>query len=51
MIKNHIATSLSITTDHFEYVPFADEGGAVKAFQLFGDELDDVLDELSGQLV
>jgi type I restriction enzyme R subunit len=51
MIRDHIATSLSITTDDFEYVPFADKGGAVKAYQLFGDELDRILNELSEQLV
>lgn len=51
MIKDHIATSLSITTEDFEYVPFADKGGVVKANQLFGDELDKLLNELSEQLV
>jgi type I restriction enzyme R subunit len=51
MIKDHIATSLSITTDDFEYVPFADKGGEVKARQLFGDELDKILQDLSAELV
>jgi type I restriction enzyme R subunit len=51
MIKDHIATSLSVSTDDFEYVPFADKGGAVKAYQLFGDELNKILNELAEQLV
>lgn len=51
MIRDHIATSLSITTHDFEYVPFAHKGGAVKAYELFGDELNKILDELSQQLV
>ena len=51
MIKDHVATSLSISTDDFEYVPFADKGGAVKAYQLFGKELDGILNELSERLV
>ena len=39
MIKNHIASSLSIDMDDFEYTPFAEKGGPVKAYQLFGDAL------------
>jgi type I restriction enzyme R subunit len=51
MIKDHIATSLSISTDDFELVPFVDKGGAVKAYQLFGDKLKGILEELNEQLV
>jgi type I restriction enzyme R subunit len=47
MIKDHIATSLSIAVDDFEYAPFHERGGAVKAYQLFGDKLDTVLKELN----
>jgi len=47
MIKNHIATSLEIEMDDFEYTPFQEKGGAVKAYQVFGDELDKVLEELN----
>ncbi|MBI3765936.1 MAG: DEAD/DEAH box helicase family protein, partial [Ignavibacteriales bacterium] len=51
MIKEHIATSLSISTEDFELVPFVDKGGAVKAHQLFGNELDKILTELNTELV
>ena len=51
MIKNHIASSLSIGMDDFEYVPFAEKGGPVKAYQLFGDALDTILETLNEQLV
>ncbi|MBA7478963.1 hypothetical protein ES707_14391 [subsurface metagenome] len=47
MIKDHIATSLRIEMDDFEYAPFHEKGGPVKAYQLFGDELNEVLEELN----
>jgi len=50
MIKDHIAGNLSVETDDFEYVPFSQEGGLGKVFQLFGDELNDILDELNEAL-
>ena len=50
MIKDHIAGNLSIETDDFEYAPFSQEGGLGKVYQLFGDELNDILDELNGAL-
>jgi type I restriction enzyme R subunit len=51
MIKDHIATSLSIGMDDFENVPFNQKGGAVKAYQLFGQELNKILEELNTVLV
>jgi len=50
MIKNHIAGNLSIETDDFEYAPFSQEGGLGKVYQLFGDELNDILVELNEAL-
>ncbi|MBW1894555.1 MAG: DEAD/DEAH box helicase family protein [Deltaproteobacteria bacterium] len=50
MIKDHIAGNLSIETDDFEYAPFSQEGGLGKVYQLFGDELNDILDELNEAL-
>jgi len=50
MIKDHIAGNLSIETDDFEYAPFSQEGGLGKIYQLFGDELTDILDELNEAL-
>ena len=51
MIKNHIASSLSIGMDDFEYTPFAERGGPVKAYQLFGEGLGTILETLNEQLV
>ena len=36
-IRDHIAASLDITTDDFEYTPFSDQGGIGRAVQLFPD--------------
>ena len=50
MIKDHIAGNLSIETDDFEYSPFVQEGGLGKFYQLFGEEISILLDELNEQL-
>ena len=47
MIKEHIATSLTITTEDFEYAPFNEKGGMVKIYQLFGNETSNLLKELN----
>ena len=47
MIKEHIATSLTIEIDDFENVPFNQKGGAIKADQVFGRELPKILQELN----
>ena len=47
MIKDHIASSVSIEMNDFENVPFNQMGGIVKAYQLFGQELDNILAELN----
>ena len=47
MIKDHLAGSLTIETEDFEYSPFENEGGLYRARELFDDELDAILDELN----
>lgn len=51
MIKNHLVTSLGITVDDFDFTPFNAEGGLGRAVQVFGPELDELLDELNRELV
>jgi type I site-specific restriction endonuclease len=51
MIKDHVATSLRIEMDDFELAPFYEKGGAIKAYQIFGQERDKVLEELNEALV
>ena len=50
MIKDHIASSLAINKDDFELPPFYGEGGLIKAYQIFGDELESILNELNSEL-
>ncbi|MDB6112858.1 MAG: type site-specific deoxyribonuclease [Pedosphaera sp.] len=47
LIRDHIATSLSIEPDDFDYAPFSQRGGLGKAHQLFGEQLPKLLDELN----
>ncbi len=51
LIRDHIATSLAIEPDDFGYSPFAQRGGLGKAHQLFGDQLNPLLEELNLALV
>jgi len=50
-IKNHIAESIEITTDDFEYAPFDQMGGLGKVSKVFGNRLDKIIEELSMKLV
>ena len=49
-IKDHIAASLNIEQDDLEDVPFNTIGGLGRAYELFGDKLDSILDELNMRL-
>ena len=50
MIRDHIAANLGIETDDFEYAPFAQEGGLGKVYQIFGDELNSIIEQLNENL-
>ena len=45
-IRDHVAASLGITVEDFEGVPFGQHGGLGKAFELFGQQLSPLLNEL-----
>jgi type I restriction enzyme R subunit len=47
LIRDHIATSLSIEPEDFDLAPFSQRGGLGKAHQLFGDSLAPLLEELN----
>jgi type I restriction enzyme R subunit len=47
LMRDHIATSLGMRLDDFDYAPFAEEGGLGKATQVFGGELRGLLEELN----
>ncbi|PLW79937.1 restriction endonuclease subunit R [Candidatus Woesearchaeota archaeon] len=50
MIKEHIATSLHVEIDDLDYTPFDAQGGRGKMWQLFGDEMNKIIDELNEAL-
>ncbi|WP_018972506.1 type I restriction-modification enzyme R subunit C-terminal domain-containing protein [Rudaea cellulosilytica] len=50
LIRDHIATSLSIEAEDFDYSPFSQRGGLGKVHQLFGEQLPKLLDELNEAL-
>jgi type I restriction enzyme R subunit len=47
MIRDHIAANLSIDREDFDYAPFAQSGGLGKVHQVFGDRLDEILEEMN----
>lgn len=51
LMKEHIASSCSISRDDFDYAELADRGGLQKAWGLFGKELDGLMDEMNEELV
>ena len=51
MIRDHLATSLDIQMEDFEYAPFAEHGNGVRVYQLFGDDLDNILKNLTEKLI
>jgi type I restriction enzyme, R subunit len=50
LMRDQIATSVTVEPDDFGYSPFAQRGGLGKAHQLFGDQLPSLLDELNSTL-
>jgi type I restriction enzyme R subunit len=50
LIRDHVATSLSIEPEDFEFAPFNQRGGLGRAAQLFGAQLHALLDELNETL-
>ncbi len=50
-IKDHIARSLYIEPEDFDYTPFNQMGGLGKAYRVFGTELNTILAELNERLV
>jgi type I restriction enzyme, R subunit len=49
-IKDHIARSLTIEEEDFADVPFNQYGGLGRAYDLFGPQLGEILDELNARL-
>lgn len=51
MIKDHIASSLSIEPDDLELSPFDHKGGLGRFYEVFGDNYEDILYEMNIELV
>jgi type I restriction enzyme, R subunit len=50
LIRDHVGASLAVEPEDFEYVPFAQHGGIGKAYQVFGKDLQPLLEELNQAL-
>ncbi len=47
MIKDHVVSSYHIDLDDLDYTPFDAQGGKGKMYQLFGDEMVEIMNELN----
>ena len=50
MIRDHIITSFHLDRDDLDMAPFDGKGGMGQMYKLFGDQMNDVIDELNGAL-
>ena len=50
MIRDHIITSFHLGRDDLDMAPFDGKGGMGQMYKLFGDRMDDVIDELNEAL-
>ena len=51
LIRDQIAQNVEMTLDDFNYIPFNQAGGLLKAQELFGTNLEPLIDELNGYLI
>mgnify|MGYP001300971001 FL=1 len=47
MIKDHVVSSYHIELDDLDYTPFDSQGGKGKMFKLFGNKMNDIINELN----
>ncbi|KXJ50602.1 MAG: hypothetical protein AXW17_10170 [Colwellia sp. Phe_37] len=50
-IKKQMGQNAEMTVNDFEDTPFNQEGGLLKARELFGKDLDNLIQELNGYLI
>ncbi len=50
MIKDHVVSSYHIELDDLDYTPFDAKGGKGKMHQLFGNQMNEIIEELNGVL-
>ena len=51
MLKDHIVSSFHVEVEDLDYTPFDAHGGRGKMWQLFGEEMDNIIKELNTELV
>lgn len=51
LLKDHIATSFHVTIDDLDYTPFDSNGGRGKMWQLFGNTMEQLIEEMNEELV
>ncbi len=51
LLKDHVATSFHVAVDDLDYTPFDAQGGRGRMWQLFGEEMNGIIEELNGELV
>lgn len=51
LIRDHIMTSLRFERDDLDFAPFDAQGGLGKMHQLFSDSMDELIEEINGELV
>ncbi|MBD2162624.1 DEAD/DEAH box helicase family protein [Limnothrix sp. FACHB-1083] len=47
MVKDHMISSFHLERDDLDYAPFDAQGGLAMMYQLFGDEMDEIIDEMN----
>lgn len=51
MVKEHMISSFHVERKDFDYAPFDAQGGLGRMYDLFGEEMDSILDEMNKTLV
>jgi len=51
MLRDHIASSMSVTVEHLELSPFDGKGGLGRFFELFGNDYENILNEMNYALI
>jgi type I restriction enzyme R subunit len=51
MVKDHVITSFHIEVEDLDYAPFDGEGGLGRMYELFGEDMTGILDEMNEALV
>ncbi len=47
MLKEHVVSSYHIEVEDLDFTPFDAKGGIGKMYQLFGDDMNEIIEELN----